>query len=104
MDSLWPKPQTPPQWLYCVRRHGTRVEKVRVKEIAPNYVRVYTTNRLGARRESWKSLYHTYVYHYEQAKRMLEVDLETKVKHLRSKLAEAQDTLHAVNLTREEEL
>lgn len=102
MDSLFPKPKGKVDVMYCVRRHATRVEKVRVLEVAPRYVRV----RAGkySRRDSRKSLYHEYYFHYEQAKHVLVVDYELKIANLRAKLKTYEDELRNIRDIREQDL
>lgn len=105
MDALFPKPKGPVDFMYLVRRHACKVEKVRVLEVAPCYVRVAATGlRKFSRRESHKSLYHTYFFHYEQAKRTLEVDYELKIANLRAKLKAFEDELRSIRDTREQDL
>ena len=104
MESLFPKPRGPVDFLYLVRRHSTRVEKVRVAEIGPRYVRVFKETRKFANRDSWKSLYHQYFYYYAQAKRTLEVDYETKMKLLQTKLDTFAEQLRSISMTNEEDL
>lgn len=103
MDSLFPRIRNP-QYLYLVRRHATQVVRVRVKETAPRYVRVWPPGAPHARRESRKSMFHEYFDYYAQAKRALEVDYETKIAKHRAQLEQWDAELRAVQLTHEEDL
>lgn len=105
MESIFQKPRGKVDFMYVVRRHARRVEKVRVLEVAPQYVRVAANSlRKFSRRESRKSLYHEYYFHYAQAKRVLEVDYELKIAAMRAKLKTWEDELRAINDTQEQDV
>jgi len=101
MDSLFPKIRNP-EFLYLVQRHATKVQKFRVKDKGPRYVRVFRNGQW--RYESLKSLFHEYFFYFEQAKFALVQNYESKIAKHRAQLEAWEAELRAVQLTNEEDL